>query len=445
MAKILVVDDLPNMRKSLELLLRGAGHEVDMASDGEEATALVSKENYDLVLTDLRVGEHDGIEILSAVRANHPATPVIVMTAYGSVENAVLAMKMGAFDYIEKPFSEHELLSHVSLAVGTPGDPPDAEGASIPEIVGDSPAIRQVVARILRIARTDAIVLITGESGSGKEVVARAIHAHSRRAEQPFVAVNCAAITETLLESELFGHAKGAFTGATHARRGMFEEAENGTLFLDEIGETPMAFQAKLLRAIQEGEVRRVGESKSVKVNVRIIAATNQDLPLAIRERRFREDLFYRLNVARFILPPLRERGADIPTLANYFLAKHNLKLGTTVRFAQGTLEALKTYPFPGNIRELEHMIEQAVVVEQDGSLTMSDLLPQDHAAKGHGAVRSLSLAVDEAERVAIEEALRATGGNRERAATLLEISPTTLWRKMTKLGIVFTSMGPES
>ena len=444
MAKILVVDDLPNMRKSLELLLRGAGHVVETASDGEEACALVTKENYDLVLTDLRVGEHDGIEILSAVRANHPTCPVIVMTAYGSVENAVLAMKMGAFDYIEKPFSEHELLSHVSLAVGSGADPAD-DGGSIPELVGDSPAMRQVVSRILRIAKTDAIVLITGESGSGKEVVARAIHTRSRRANRPFVAVNCAAITESLLESELFGHAKGAFTGALSARRGMFEEAEGGTLFLDEIGETPMAFQAKLLRAIQEGEVRRVGESRPTKVDVRIIAATNQDLPLAIRERRFREDLFYRLNVARFILPPLRERGSDIPALANFFLAKHNQKLGTNVRFAQGTLEALKNYPFPGNIRELEHMIEQALLVEQTGALTLADLLPPENArSSNNAAVRSLSHAVDEAERVAIEEALRAAAGNRERAATLLEISPTTLWRKMTKLGIVFEA-GPES
>jgi two-component system response regulator HydG len=312
-------------------------------------------------------------------------------------------------------------------------------------IIGRSRAVREVLGRIVRIAPTDAIVLITGESGTGKELVAKAIHANSKRAERPFVPVNCAAITETLLESELFGHAKGSFTGAVSARKGLFEEADGGTFFFDEIAETPITFQAKLLRAIQENEIRRVGENKPIRVNVRVIAATNQDLLTAVAEKRFRQDLYYRLNVARFQLPPLRERREDISDLVGFFMEKYSRKMGVRPRLHDMVVESLAHYDFPGNIRELEHMIEQAVALVQNGLITADDLLPappaSSHAPTSSGG-RALSDVVDAAERGAIESALRESDGSRERAAELLNISPTTLWRKMTRLGITFEARG---
>ncbi|MCL2778536.1 MAG: sigma 54-interacting transcriptional regulator [Polyangiaceae bacterium] len=308
-------------------------------------------------------------------------------------------------------------------------------------IVGRSRPIREVLGRVARIAPTDAIVLITGESGTGKELIAKAIHANSKRSGRMFVPVNCAAITDTLLESELFGHAKGAFTGAVNARKGLFEEADGGTFFFDEIAETSLAFQAKLLRAIQENEVRRVGENRPIQVNVRIIAATNQDLLTAIAEKRFRQDLYYRLNVARFQLPALRDRREDLPDLLSYFLDKYNRKMRTKARLDEGVLEALATYDFPGNIRELEHMIEQAVALVQDGVITSSDMLPatrQAEVRRGPNTGRTLAEVTDNAERQAIEMALREYAGNRPKVAEVLNISVTTLWRKMTRLGITY-------
>jgi two-component system response regulator HydG len=273
-------------------------------------------------------------------------------------------------------------------------------------------------------------------------MVAKAIHANSKRAQRPFVPVNCAAITETLLESELFGHARGAFTGAVNARKGLFEEAEGGTFFFDEIGETPVSFQAKLLRAIQEGEVRRVGENKPIKVDVRIIAATNQDLLQMIASKTFRQDLYYRLNVARFQLPPLRERREDIPLLAEFFLDKFRKKHGNKARFGDGVVELLQTHDFPGNIRELENMIEQAVALAGDGPITRDDLPFTPASVRGSSPApagsRSLSDVVDLAERQAIETALRDADGSREKAAEALGISPTTLWRKMTRFNITY-------
>jgi two-component system response regulator HydG len=399
------------------------------------------------------MGQKDGIELLRAVKEAQPLTEVIVMTAYGTIESAVEAMRLGAYDYIQKPFTEQELLVKISRAL----DSRRLQGEvaflatefrdryKFENIIGRSQAVREVLGRVIRIAPTDAIVLITGESGTGKELVAKAIHANSKRASRPFVPVNCAAITETLLESELFGHARGSFTGAVTARKGLFEEADGGTFFFDEIAETPLAFQAKLLRAIQENEVRRVGESKPIKVDVRIVAATNQDLRPAIAEKRFRQDLYYRLNVARFQLPPLRERREDIPILLSYFMEKYSRKMGVRPKLHDSVLDALAHYDFPGNIRELEHMIEQAVALQQNGIITADDLLPPPPStplnATSSGG-RSLSDVVDGAERSAIEGALRESEGSRERAAELLNISPTTLWRKMTRLGITFESRG---
>jgi two-component system response regulator HydG len=287
------------------------------------------------------------------------------------------------------------------------------------------------------VAPTDATVLITGESGTGKELVAKAVHANSKRANRPFVPVNCAAITETLLESELFGHARGAFTGAVSARKGLFEEADGGTFFFDEIAETSLSFQAKLLRAIEAHEIRRTGENRPIPVDARIIAATNQDLRNAVAAKQFREDLYYRLNVARFVLPPLRERKEDIPLLFEFFLQKYRVKHRKHVRATDGVLEALARLDFPGNIREFENLVEQAVALSAGDVITVEDVLPPEHMepAVEHGP-RTLAAVVETAERAAIVEALRSGAGNREKAAEALDISPTTLWRKMTRLGI---------
>jgi len=449
MAKILIVDDQRNMRTTLAMMLRGGGYEVDEAADGDQGVERGATGAYDLVLTDLRMGAKSGMEVLRAVKDAHPMTEVMVMTAYGTIESAVEAMRLGAFDYIQKPFGEEELLVKVDKAIHSRRLAGEVaflasefkDRYKFENIVGRSPPIREMLGRIVRIAPTDAIVLITGESGTGKELVAKAIHANSRRAERMFVPVNCAAITETLLESELFGHARGSFTGAISARKGLFEEADGGTFFFDEIAETPLAFQAKLLRAIQENEIRRVGENKPIRVDVRIIAATNQDLMLAVAEKRFRQDLYYRLNVARFQLPPLRERREDLPDLVTFFLDKYNRKMQARARLHEGVLDALAQYDFPGNIRELEHMLEQAVAIVQNGTIHAEDLLPPaapgSPLSPGLGG-RALAAVVDSAERQAIEAALRDCDGSREKAAELLAISATTLWRKMTRLGIVF-------
>jgi two-component system, NtrC family, response regulator HydG len=445
MPKILVVDDQRNMRTTLAIMLRGAGYEVDEAADGAQGADLGAKGAYDVVLTDLRMGPIDGLTVLQQVKEAQAMTEVIVMTAYGTIEGAVDAMRIGAFDYIQKPFTEHELLLKVQKALENRRLVGQVQAFAsefreryrFENIVGRSQAIRDVLVRIVKIAPTDATVLITGESGTGKELVAKAVHANSKRADRPFIPVNCAAITETLLESELFGHARGSFTGAANARKGLFEEADGGTFFFDEVAETTVSFQAKLLRAIQDGEIRRLGENKPVRVDVRIIAATNQDLTIAIADKRFRQDLFYRLNVARFQLPPLRERREDIPILTEFFLGKYNRKMQTKARLREGVLEALLSYEFPGNIRELENMIEQAVALSGGGFIEVDDVIP-DPSKQPLTTGRALADVVDAAEREAIEAALRECDGNRERAADLLGISPTTLWRKMTRLAITF-------
>ena len=446
MPKILVVDDQRNMRTTLSMMLRGAGYEVDTASDGSEGAERGVKGAYDVVLTDLRLGDLDGMGVLRAIRESSSMTQVLVMTAYGTIEGAVEAMRAGAFDYLQKPFGEHELLVKVEKALESRRLSGQVrlltsefkEKYKFENVVGRSEAIRDVLGRVVRVASTDATVLITGESGTGKELVAKAIHANSSRVDKPFVPVNCAAITETLLESELFGHARGAFTGASSARKGLFEEADGGTFFFDEIAETPITFQAKLLRAIQEHEIRRVGENKPIRVDVRIIAATNQDLLGLVAERRFRQDLYYRLNVARFILPGLRERREDIPLLLGFFLDKANRKMKKSVRLGDGVVEALMGYDFPGNIRELENMVEQAVALSGGQTISVDDVLSVSVQPRRFGGGTSLAEAVDIAERQAILAALREHDGSREKAAEMLAISITTLWRKMTRLGIVY-------
>ena len=442
MARILIVDDQESARNMLAEMLRLEGYDVDQAASGEAACENVETNGYDLVITDLKMGDVGGLEVLRRTREASPGTAVIVMTAFGTIEDAVEAMRFGAHDFVQKPFVEEELMTKVARAARTRQLGADAASADFRErynfgnIIGHSPEIREILGRIVRIAPTDATVLITGESGTGKELVARAIHANSLRAERPFVSINCAALTETLLESELFGHVRGAFTGAVQTRKGLFEEANGGTFFFDEIAETPPSLQAKLLRAIQEGEIRRLGDNKPINVDARIIAATNQDLRSLIEQKRFREDLYYRLNVARFELPPLRERKEDIAPIVDSFLEKYGRKMGRHATLGVGVMDYLLSYDFPGNIRELENLIEQGVALAQDGQIHLSDIAPSSNGNGGglHPERQSLADLVQEVERNAIIRALRQVEGNKERAAEILGLSPTTLWRKMKRL-----------
>ncbi|MCS6799080.1 MAG: sigma-54 dependent transcriptional regulator [Myxococcota bacterium] len=452
MPRILVVDDQRNMRTTLAMMLRGASYDVEEAADGDAACERISQETFDLVLTDLRMGGRDGMDVLRAVKDRSPQTEVIVMTAYGTIESAVEAMRAGAFDYVQKPFREQELLVKVQKALEarrltgelTVMASEFRERYRFENIIGRSAAIREVLGRIVRIAPTDATVLITGESGTGKELVARAIHANSHRAGRPFVPVNCAAVSETLFESELFGHVRGAFTGAVSSRKGLLEEASGGTFFFDEIAETPPSFQAKLLRALQDGEIRRLGDNKPVHVDIRVVAATNQDLRQAIAERRFREDLYYRLNVVRFVLPPLRERREDIPLLVEHFLERYGRKMRRKVRLGEGALEYLMGLDYPGNVRELENLIEQAVALADSGVIGVEDLVTPDTpratspagVRRPDGTVKPLQDVIDEAEKAWIEKVLREVDGNKERAAEALGLSGTTLWRKMKRLNV---------
>ena len=440
--KVLVVDDQKNMRATTALVLRQAGYEVAEAEDGSAAIQRLQGEAYDVVLTDLRMGTVDGIEVLRCALEASPSTQVIVMTAYGTIESAVEAIRRGANDYLSKPFKEDELLLRVAKALEKrrllgevsllAGDFRERYGLG--NIVGRSAVLRELLDRVVRVAPTDATVLVTGESGTGKELIGRALHSASRRNQKPFVPVNCAAITETLLESELFGHAKGAFTGAVRARRGLFEEADGGTLFIDEVGETAPGFQSKLLRALQDGEIRRVGESAPIRVDVRVVAATNQDLMKAIAEKRFREDLFYRLNVVPLRLPPLRERTEDIPLLAAHFLARYNQRSGARKTLAPEALSKLVAYAWPGNVRELENMIEQAAALSHGAEIGTADV-HLDGAAPEPGGL-TLAGAVEATERRAIDAALIRCGGDLGRVARELGVSSTTLWRKMKRLGL---------
>jgi two-component system response regulator HydG len=445
--RILVVDDQRNMRATTAMLLRSEGYDVREASGGEEAIAALTDREADVLLTDLKMEPMDGLTLLTKALESAPKTQVIVMTAYGSIESAVEAMRRGAYDYLTKPFKEGELAHRVQKALERArlinavelfaGDFHRRHGLA--SLVGRSAAMRELTGRLARVAPSDATVLIQGESGTGKELVARAVHALSRRAQKPFVPVNCSAITESLLESELFGHARGAFTGAVKARRGLFEEADGGTLFIDEVTETTQAFQTKLLRVLQDGEIRRVGESASIKVDVRSVAATNRDIEKEVAEKRFRQDLYYRLNVVTLRVPPLRERKEDIPLLAEHFLERANARSGRPHRLSPAAIDRLMTYDFPGNVRELENLVEQAAALSESDELFPEDF-PLRPAPKPGDAptVSSATLAdvVDDAERKAIAVALERSPDDLGRVAEALAISPTTLWRKMKRLGL---------
>jgi two-component system response regulator HydG len=444
-ARVLIVDDQRNMRTTTALVLAQSGYDVAEAESGDAALERLLVEPFDVVLTDLRMAPTTGLDVLRRALDIAPTTQVIVMTGYGTIESAVEAMQLGAHDYIAKPFKEGELLLRVQRALEKRRLLVDVTHFSddfkkryqLDALVGRSAPMRDLLTKIVRVAPTDATVLLTGESGTGKELIARAIHANSKRSSRPFVPVNCAAISEQLLESELFGHVKGAFTGAVKLRQGLFEEASGGTFFFDEIAETMPAFQAKLLRVIQEHEIRRVGDNASIRVDVRVIAATNQDLRLAIAERRFREDLFYRLNVVPLTAPPLRERREDIALLAQHFLGRFNERNGTRRILTQGALDRMNSHDFPGNVRELENIVEQAAALARGDEITQDDVQFESTRERvAAGGPRTLAQEVDDAERRAIDSAIARNEGGLEKAAHELGVSTTTLWRKMKRLGM---------
>ncbi len=388
-AKILIVDDELNMRLVLKAMLKKEGYEVVTAADGLEALRVLREEKIAVVATDLKMPRLDGMGLLDRIMQDDPALPVIILTAYGTVANAVDALKKGAFDYLTKPFEQDELktvlLKAVKTRMSNDRDLSAANGDENPyRIVGASSRMAEIHEIIRKVSPTMTTVLITGETGTGKELIARAIHRNSTRNKQPFIKINCAAIAENLVESELFGYEKGAFTGAVTAKPGRFELAHRGTLFLDEVGEIPREMQAKLLQAIQDQNFERVGGIKTVSVDVRLVAATNRNLLQAVKEGKFREDLFYRLNVFPIHIPPLRERTEDILPLADYFIEKFNRKLGSKVEGLDPEVrECFLAYPWPGNIRELEHLIERMILMAEGPSLTLKLVPPEITCAAG--------------------------------------------------------------
>ncbi len=453
--RVLVVDDEAGMRKSLAIMLRREDYVVAEAAGGTAALDQIGREVFDLIVADLNMDDLSGLEVLRHVKQANPDVEVIMMTAYGTIESAVEAMKLGAFDFITKPFQPEEILLRVRNAIDkrqlrreVHRLRAEAQHASgLERIVGVSEPIRRLLASVPRVGQTDSTVLVTGESGTGKELIARAIHATSRRAHGPFVSVSCAALPEQLLENELFGHVRGAFTGALAARKGLLEEAQGGTFFLDEVGEAPLAIQTKLLRVLEERSIRRLGDNRSWPVDIRVVAATNRDLDVAVREKAFREDLLYRLNVIRLHLPPLRERSDDVPLLTRHFLALHCRQLERELEgFAPEALEALGGYAFPGNIRELSNVIEQAVALAAGPLIELDDLPervrhPQSLGGRATPPAATMSTtpledALEGVEQEQIREALRLTGWNISQAATRLGVSRNTLRYRIEKYGL---------
>ena len=444
---ILIVDDDQEMRDLLRDILDDHGYHVALAREGREALEHLGRDEYLVAVVDLRMKGMDGSELLHELVQHHPACNTIMMTAFGTVESAVDAMKRGAYDYLMKPIKTDELLVTIEKALREASLRREVAHLrkqvnreySFDQIFGKSKPMREVFDLIRRVADSQANILITGESGTGKELVAKAIHFNSSRNEAPFLPVNCAAIPEQLLESELFGHVKGAFTDARSDKRGLFEEAQKGTLFLDEISEMPMLLQAKLLRAVQEREIRRVGATQSIPVNVRIIAATNLLLAEEVTAKRFREDLYYRLNVIEIRLPPLRDRKEDIPLLCNMLL--HKMARGTNrqpMGITESALGVLIDYHWPGNVRELENVIERAVTLAPGDTVTVEALPATIREAKEErqlieaGSERSLSM--EEVERVYIKRILEKTRGNKLQAAQILGIDRKTLYRKLREM-----------
>jgi DNA-binding NtrC family response regulator len=445
--RVLVVDDESEMRALLRDELSERGYRVAAAANGRDALKKLGEDEYDVVVTDLHMQGMQGLELLGEAKRHHSGANVIIMTAFGSVESAIEAMKQGAYDYVTKPIKTDELALVVDKAVREAQLRREVqqlrravrEDYSFHQILGKSKPMREVFDLIRRVADSQTNVLITGESGTGKELAAKAIHFNSDRRSGPFVPVNCAAIPETLLESELFGHVKGAFTDAKGDKRGLFEEAHGGTLFLDEISELPLMLQAKILRAIQEKEIRRVGATRAVAVDTRIIAATNLALADEVKAKRFREDLYYRLNVIEIRMPPLRERREDIPLLVDAFLKKCAEASKKAVKgLTESALALLMDYPWPGNVRELENVIERAVTLARGEKVMPEDLPPAIHGSRGDRKVideaADRTLPLEDMEKEYILRILDKTGGNKYQAAQLLGIDRKTLYRKLGEI-----------
>ncbi|HLA33646.1 MAG TPA: sigma-54 dependent transcriptional regulator [Rhodocyclaceae bacterium] len=438
--RVLVVDDEADIRELLDLTLARMGLLADCVGTLAEARRLLAVQRYQLCLTDMRLPDGEGLSLVKHINETVADLPVAVITAHGSTENAVLALKAGAFDYIAKPVSLEQLRGLVKSALELPETEQCNERSSERLMLGDSPAIRQVRERIDRVARSQAPVHITGESGSGKELAARLIHTQGARRERPFVAVNCGAIPENLMESEFFGYRKGAFTGADDDREGFFQAAHGGTLFLDEVAELPLLMQVKLLRAIQEKRVRKVGATAECAVDVRIISATHQDLKVLVEHGRFRQDLYYRLNVIELRTPALRECREDITTMAGHILDRLARAAGmTSPPLTAAALAALQRYPFPGNVRELENVLERALALMAGESIDADDLDLAPPPASGNApqtVTGNLQDYLDQVERLAILEALKQTNDNRTAAARLLGVTFRSMRYRMARLGM---------
>lgn len=450
--KILVIDDDDSGREALTMLLRSAGYEVTSAATGESALDLIDRLQYQVIVSDLFLPDISGFDILQNVQKVAPATEVIVVTGHASAQSAVRAMKEGAFDYITKPIDFDELKIVVSKALEKQKLLSEnmylrrqLQGRfEFSNIIGSSPAMNLLFERMNRIVKADSAVLVSGESGTGKELVARALHYNGNRRDKPFVAVNCSAIPETLLESELFGHVRGAFTGAIKDKAGKFEAANHGTIFLDEIGTLPLHLQAKLLRVLQEHEVEKVGSNKTVKLHVRVISATNADLEGMVLRGEFREDLYYRLNVIPLLLPPLRERQQDIMFLTNFFLEKQCRLMGRVpCTISKQALEALEQYSWPGNVRELENLIERMIVLTDASVITLEDVPDKIVSEKSAAELPcnklprqglDLVATIAQMEHSLISQALESAGGVKAKAAALLGINRTTLVEKIKRL-----------
>jgi DNA-binding NtrC family response regulator len=455
--KILVVDDDRSICKLMGSILEMESYPFRVAMTGEQARRAMEEERFDILVSDIYLGDDSGLHLLERMKCVNADAEVIIMTAHGSMETAVHAVHNGAFDYISKPFVVDEMLrilhrieEKFQLSDSRTVGPELAATMPKTEIIGATPKMVDIYKKVAKTARIEAPVLVIGESGSGKELVARALHENSTRSKALFLVINCGALPETLLESELYGHERGSFTGATGSRKGLFESASGGTVFLDEISETSLSFQVKLLRVIQEREIRRVGSNETIQVDVRLIAATNRDLREMVRASQFREDLFHRLNVFTIALPPLRERREDIPLLASYFIKLFGEKNGKNVRLATNALDAMKTYSWPGNVRELKNMLERAMTFNDTGVIGLEELEfaeTQDCRGSELSApppARPLTggeASLDSMEKEHIIKILKETGGNKKKAAEILGIERRTLYNKAKRLGIDFSSI----
>lgn len=441
--KILIVDDNENILEVVRMRLESVGYEVSTAANARDALDLVKDAPFDLVITDLKMTERNGIQLMEDVQLVNPEIPVIILTAHGSIENAVEAMRKGAYSYLTKPFNDNDLALHVKKALEKQSLTREIkrlrqdllEKYHLENIVGKSPVMQLVFEQIIKVAPSPSTVLILGESGTGKEMIAKAIHYNSPRANEPFLAVNCSALPESLLENELFGHIKGAYTGATDDRDGLFMAANGGTLFLDEIADAPLTTQVKLLRALQEREILPVGGHAPRKVDVRLIVATNKDLKKAIEEGTFREDLYYRIHVIPVSLPPLRERKEDIPLLADHFLQKYAIQMNREIHgFKPEALQRIMLYEWPGNVRELEHRIEHAVVMAAENYISPEDLFPSRREEPG--GFKTIKAAREEFEEEYVRNLLRITKGNVSTAAKLAGHQRIALYNLIKKYGI---------